>query len=392
MTTLALSPSKSIRSRLDEVRKALVATKDLDGIKKIRDQAEALRAYVKAQRGGLVAQNECAEVKLVAERRAGELLAGMEKNKGGRNGNRSHDATGSAKSMSSKGLKDIGLSKTESSRWQQEASLSESVFESYVAKRRKSNGEITQAGLLKLVKNRRKKAHRKAKAARKRVPTDNGTTVAEKAKNDSIRLIEADIEKADVESGSVDWIITDPPYSKKHLDCYVKLSKFAERVLKPDGSLICMTGQSYLPEIIKSLSEHLVYNWTLAYLTPGGQAVQVWDRKVNTFWKPLLWFVKSKPKDDRIGDVCKSAPIGDLCKSAPNDNDKRYHEWGQSESGMTDIVKHFTYPNEIVCDPFMGAGTTGVVCARMKRKFIGIDVDAQAVETAAKRIGAINER
>ncbi len=29
----------------------------------------------------------------------------------------------------------------------------------------------------------------------------------------------------------------------------------------------------------------MTYHWTVAYLTPGGQAVQLWDRKVNAFWK-----------------------------------------------------------------------------------------------------------
>jgi DNA modification methylase len=139
-----------------------------------------------------------------------------------------------------------------------------------------------------------------------------------------------------------------------------------------------MAGQSYLPDVIKCLdSAGLKYHWCLSYLTPGGQATQLWDRKVNTFWKPVFWFVKGEYKGDWIGDVAKSDP---------NDNDKAHHYWGQSESGMYDLVNRFTYPGEVVCDPFCGGGTTGVVCVETGRNFIGIDVDAQAIETTKSRL------
>jgi site-specific DNA-methyltransferase (adenine-specific) len=181
----------------------------------------------------------------------------------------------------------------------------------------------------------------------------------------------------EVADGSVDWVITDPPYGKEYLHLYGELSDFAARVLRPGGSVICMAGQSYLPEIIEQLAKHLNYHWVLAYHTPGGQSAQLWERKVNTFWKPLLWFVKDRYEGDWIGDVCRS----DV-----NDNDKRHHRWGQSESGMADIIERFTYPGQTICDPFCGGGTTGVVAVRMKRLFVGIDCDKEAVATALRRL------
>ncbi|HUU93728.1 MAG TPA: DNA modification methylase [Phycisphaerae bacterium] len=180
-----------------------------------------------------------------------------------------------------------------------------------------------------------------------------------------------------VEADSIDWIITDPPYPKKYLPVYGELGSFAARVLKPGGSLVCMAGQSFLPEVMALLSEHLTYNWSLAYLTPGGQAVQVWERRVNCFFKPLLWFVKGKYTGEWVGDVCRSNP---------NDNDKEHHHWGQSESGMADIIDRFTFPGETICDPFCGGGTTGVVAVRMNRLFVGIDKDEEAVATTLRRL------
>ena len=39
-----------------------------------------------------------------------------------------------------------------------------------------------------------------------------------------------------------------------------------------------------------------------------------------------------------------------------------------------------------VLDPFMGSGTTGVACAKMGRKFIGIEIDIKYFDIACKRI------
>ncbi len=177
---------------------------------------------------------------------------------------------------------------------------------------------------------------------------------------------------------SVDWIITDPPYPEEFLDCFSELSDVAARVLKPGGSLLCMSGQSYLPEVMERIGTDLTYQWTLAYLTPGGQAVQIFPRKVNTFWKPILWYVKGTYEGDWIGDVTKS----DV-----NDNDKTRHEWGQSESGMHDLMRRFVRPGHTVVDPFLGAGTTGVIAIMLGAKFIGLDINEQALNEAKSRLG-----
>jgi site-specific DNA-methyltransferase (adenine-specific) len=43
---------------------------------------------------------------------------------------------------------------------------------------------------------------------------------------------------------------------------------------------------------------------------------------------------------------------------------------------------------ELVCDPFCGSGTTGVACARLGRRFIGVELDPTHYETALRRIEA----
>jgi len=176
----------------------------------------------------------------------------------------------------------------------------------------------------------------------------------------------------------IDAIVTDPPYSEEYLSLYRVLSEKAQGWLKPGGLCAVMTGQSYLPQVFEALLDHLDYHWTLAYLTPGGQAVQVFPRKVNTFWKPIIIC--------RNGDGNSPEWFGDVARSDVNDNDKRFHDWGQSESGMADVVKRLTRVGDTVLDPFMGAGTTGVVALAQGRSFIGCDLDAENVQVTRQRL------
>lgn len=53
---------------------------------------------------------------------------------------------------------------------------------------------------------------------------------------------------------------------------------------------------------------------------------------------------------------------------------------------LRDIVGLFSSPGEIVCDPFCGSGTTGVACAKMGRRFIGIEVNEKWMDLSCRRI------
>jgi DNA modification methylase len=52
------------------------------------------------------------------------------------------------------------------------------------------------------------------------------------------------------------------------------------------------------------------------------------------------------------------------------------------------FVKLFTVEGDLVLDPFLGSGTTGVVCRRLNRRFIGIELKPEYVTIAKERIFA----
>lgn len=53
---------------------------------------------------------------------------------------------------------------------------------------------------------------------------------------------------------------------------------------------------------------------------------------------------------------------------------------------MSEIILDFTRHGETVCDPFMGSGTTGVSCAKLGRRFIGIEQNERWFDLACRRI------
>ena len=93
---------------------------------------------------GLEAQNECAEIKIRAERKGGELLEGMELNRGA--ATPSHDERALPK------LSDMGMNYTQSSRWQLEASIPNDTFEEYIAEIVSKPDELTTAGVIRLAR------------------------------------------------------------------------------------------------------------------------------------------------------------------------------------------------------------------------------------------------
>jgi len=141
-----------------------------------------------------------------------------------------------------------------------------------------------------------------------------------------------------------------------------------------------MCGQSYLDEVMRGLCEHMAYHWTLCYLTPGGQSPQLWAKRTNTFWKPIIWLTKGKYTGDMIGDVIKTPP---------NENDKRFHEWGQSVAGFSELVEKFTYPGQTILDPFLGGGTTAICAIKSNRRFIGVDISQDCINTTRRRIAEV---
>lgn len=70
----------------------------------------------------------------------------------------------------------------------------------------------------------------------------------------------------------------------------------------------------------------------------------------------------------------------------------RVHTTQKPLALMEALVRDFTDPGELVCDPFAGSGTTGVACKRLGRRFIGWERDPKFHAAAVKRLDATREQ
>jgi hypothetical protein len=118
-------PASQPLVRYEQLKRALAEVQDIDEVVGIIDQAEALRVYVRQRGETLEMQNGIAEIKLRAERRAGELIR---QNRFGCNNAPGMCLTSQPARSNTSFIRDCGLTWSASSRWQLESELPEDEF------------------------------------------------------------------------------------------------------------------------------------------------------------------------------------------------------------------------------------------------------------------------
>jgi modification methylase len=68
---------------------------------------------------------------------------------------------------------------------------------------------------------------------------------------------------------------------------------------------------------------------------------------------------------------------------------KKLHPTQKPEALLARVLLSASRPDDLVLDPFCGSGTTGAVAHRLRRRFIGIERDADYAAAARKRIDAV---
>lgn len=180
-----------------------------------------------------------------------------------------------------------------------------------------------------------------------------------------------------VADGSASLIFTDPPYDRKSLDLFGPLGEFAAAKLCDGGSLICYVGHIQLFAAHAELAKHLRHWWTICCLHSGGASLMK-EYGIRANWKPVLWFVKGTrhDKENIVSDVMSGG------------REKDHHDWQQSDAEADYWITELTVADDLVVDPFLGGGTTGVVAKRLARRFLGFEIDYATAERAIVRISA----
>jgi site-specific DNA-methyltransferase (adenine-specific) len=219
-----------------------------------------------------------------------------------------------------------------------------------------------------------------------------------------------------ISENSVDLIITSPPYNKKGLLGKTKLGnqiwkKFnidyktynddmsekeyqlwiieflneCYRLIKPNGSIFFnhkprrYKNKCYLPTDFVSKSNANLYQMI------------IWDRKNspnirNDILIPstehIYWLCKDKPKVFRNNvDSKYRSEVWTI-----NPERQKEHPAPFPLQLVNNCIQLSTQENDLVLDPFMGSGTTGLVCKNLNRNFIGIELDQNYFNIAKQRI------
>ena len=72
-----------------------------------------------------------------------------------------------------------------------------------------------------------------------------------------------------------------------------------------------------------------------------------------------------------------------------DENGNKAHSTQKPESLLYRVILSSSNPGDVVLDPFMGSGTTGVVAKRLHRKWIGIEQEEKYIQLAKRRIDAV---
>ena len=128
-----------------------------------------------------------------------------------------------------------------------------------------------------------------------------------------------------------------------------------------------------------------------ALILAGADAVAIWG---GNYFADLLppssgWLCWRKPEAETgfsLADVelCwTNQPFAARTKTAPR-RDGNLHPTQKPVSIMAWTAKFI--PGNVILDPFMGSGTTGVACMNLGRKFIGIEIEPKYFDIACERI------
>ena len=180
-----------------------------------------------------------------------------------------------------------------------------------------------------------------------------------------------------LEAGSVDAVITDPPYGLGKR--WTGGGWFQRGVYNGKVGWDGNTAQAAIDLIISWSIPTVIWGGNY-YALPPSRCWLSWSKTNNVPTMAdieLAWTNMDKPAREY---------------RRPCNGWKRQHPTEKPLDLMTWVIEKYTDPGATVLDPFMGSGTTGVACVQTGRNFIGIEIDPGYAEIARQRIEKAQEQ
>lgn len=292
-----------------------------------------------------------------------------------------------------------------------------------------NNGKMVYASFNKAKKVENKKQKSKARLAYESYKKDFSTesnSVNDKLNQiycaDSLEFLKT------LPDNCIDIVLTSPPYNfgidynahndtnhwQQYFDMLFTIFKECVRVLKSGGRIIVNIQPMYSDYIPTHhfiskffIDEGLIWkgeilweknNYNCKYCTWGS-----WKSPASPYlkysWEFIEIFCKNTLKKE--GDKAKIDINADEFKKwvygkwsiAPERNMKKYgHDAMFPEALVERCLKLFSYKNDIVLDPFNGAGTTTKIAKMLGRRFIGVDISEKYCQSAKQRLENVEKK
>lgn len=219
-----------------------------------------------------------------------------------------------------------------------------------------------------------------------------------------------------IPSNSIDAIITDIPYfgvvdddwdnqwenSDKYLEFIHDCIKEFDRITKENATILMFTGRQYNRHIALILDKYfeekriIIWSRKRAFNNTRGKALASGYEPICYYTKGKSVFnnIKIKPNTNRkeytTGTLKDGVSLSDVWSDIPalphNSKEKVKHSSQKPIALMERCVSLCTNPHDTVLDPFMGSGSTGIACVKLKRNFIGIEANKEHFFLSEKRI------
>lgn len=187
-------------------------------------------------------------------------------------------------------------------------------------------------------------------------------------------------------AGSVDAVITDPPYGIGYAPRYSGVMRGAYNVPAKNYPPIVGDDSSFDPTPFLGFPKVVLFGADHFYdRLPLGGGWLVWDKRCGLIPErtqadcEMAWY--SQDGVARMFRHIWDGMVKDSERGTP-----REHPTQKPVELMTWVIEKVTEPGDVIFDPFMGSGTTGVAAVRLGRSFLGCEISPAYFAIAQRRI------
>ena len=209
-----------------------------------------------------------------------------------------------------------------------------------------------------------------------------------------------------LENESVDALITDPPYNIARDNNFTSMGRagidfgdwdkgfnliswlpIAIEKLKKGGNIIIFTSWKNTTPIIKELEKNNCEAKDMIRVEKSNPMPRNRDRRFVTDYEIAIWAVKKGAKWTFNRQLeTYERPLIKTKVTPKSEKIEKGHPTQKNIETMEWLIERLTDEGDIVLDPFMGSGTTGVACQKLDRDFIGCELSDEYFEMAQKRL------